>query len=334
MKEPLLAPARDRFRCDGEFHSGSSRSTSKVLATYPTQPSLVPFPCRSRGAHSIRSCRRVQICPLLIRLCCTAVRVIPGLLATNHKAKSDADMKKVETGVALGLSSMLEVNQSLLDHALYMVASDELNLLWCLLAEGSGVERSLDERIATLTRRKRIFNLMRSTFSVQRQSSLPLNALMALGVSSAFETLLGNPKAAAVHQRALIALIGRYGVPPRDEDYPGRIMLFNILLGIGTPALYCYRQDFSDLIQKWQDTVKKLQKYSKMTQTRHLRSAKVLQNLASQAMPESRSGLTKTAKKISAITGGVYGTGQQEPALPNRFAVQMNLAGLFTISKS
>jgi hypothetical protein len=238
-------------------------------------------------------------------------------------------------GEIFGPSSISSVHHALLDSVRNTIATDELILSWCLLAEGSSPQSPAPgDKLSLLSRKQHIYRLTRSNLA--RQGPVPMRVLLAVGMSSVIERLFGNIEGAEMHRKALIAMIVRDGIPSGGGDAPQRLMVINILIGIGIPELYHQTYNFSERIEKWQTKLRQLQKHCTTGKTRHYRSAQTLWRLMSKGAPIGRTATSETMANLNADNEDVLDTVLRFP-LPTTWPDEKNqrwyLAGLFTISE-
>jgi competence protein ComGC len=238
-------------------------------------------------------------------------------------------------GEIFGPSSILSVHHALLDSVRNTIATDELILSWCLLAEESSPQSPAPGgQLSMLSRKQHIYKLTRRLLA--DNGKVPMRVLLALGMSSVIERLFGNVNAAAVHRKALVALILRDGIPVSDGDAPQRLMVINILIGIGIPELYHQSRNFSQKIENWQTKLRQLQKHCAIVKTRHHRSAQTLWRLMSKGTRTEQSsptGMTASLDSDSEEDSEISHRFPPPTIWPDEKTQRWYLAGLFTISK-
>jgi hypothetical protein len=139
------------------------------------------------------------------------------------------------------------------DASLANVSTNEIQLLWCLIAlESDGMSfqpTASDRNLSVLRRRGRAYDIMQKM--VSEGNAHADDFLFTMGFAAAIEKRVGNVKNSQYHTRALKTI--------RKMNTAAALMITNMLIEIGIPGLYSYHGLLTNLeelhrkIQRLQD---------------------------------------------------------------------------------
>jgi hypothetical protein len=171
-------------------------------------------------------------------------------------------MLKVPGG-EFGAMSPSSVHYILLDWLRYMMATDDLVLLWSLFGaetQGQGFIKTDHARSSSLSKRRhRIYQVTRKR--LPNEVSPTLSFAAGLGAASVFEKRLGNYEASETHRRALVAILSPESLSARASHPLWRCTIVNKFVEIGARELYIRCTGFPDKILQWREQIEKFQQH-------------------------------------------------------------------------
>ncbi|OAP62446.1 hypothetical protein AYL99_04649 [Fonsecaea erecta] len=135
--------------------------------------------------------------------------------------------------------TLAEVSNVLLQATVDIIASDEILLMWYLVAnESIKFQQCLPEsQLLILVRRNYIYSLMRTRL---RSQTIPSNQFIyAVALAASVERKLGNTVSSEYHRGGLCNLfLIRGGIKTISEmPFPQSSMIVNVLIELGLPEL-------------------------------------------------------------------------------------------------